>query len=150
MNNQKARGVLGSELWRRVEACLLIEKTSDQDIRRITTDYSLGKNRNGSDKVEAFFKWDNNPGMHISCGGPADQTPGTGKTASERTAITQELDGKTWAYSDIKNMIIEKFSRSERTAKNRIAELLTAKLINRNSDGIYSVTKPELPDWIQN
>ena len=58
MNSDKARGVLGSELWRKAESVLMIEKMPGDDVRRLTTDYALGKNRGGSDAISSYFKWD--------------------------------------------------------------------------------------------
>jgi hypothetical protein len=72
MNSEKARGVLGSELWRKAESVLIIEKTPGDDVRRLTTDYSLGKNRGGSDAISSYFHWDHETKMHVSCAAPAE------------------------------------------------------------------------------
>jgi len=58
--NPKARGVLGSELWRKCESVLIIEKTIGDDIRRLTTDFTLGKNRSGDDALSSYFRWTRN------------------------------------------------------------------------------------------
>lgn len=71
----KPRGHLGSELWRKVESNLIIESVKGSETRKITTSFSLGKNRSGSDKNTQCFCWSDDEKMHVSCGEPEGGKP---------------------------------------------------------------------------
>jgi hypothetical protein len=147
MNSEKARGILGSELWRKSEAVLIIEKLAD-GTRKLTTDYSLGKNRSGSDTISSFFKWDDEKKMHVTCQPPAEAK---GKTSCEREKILELLKTRPqWSYAELWPAISELTGRSERTSKSRITELLNLNKIVKNNDGTYSgadKNKSQSPDY---
>ena len=113
---------------------MIIERLNDS-IRRITTDYSLGKNRSGSDTVSASFRWDAEKNMHISCDMPT--TLGKPRTTREREALVERMGGKGWAYSDLTTLIMKESGKSTRTAKRWITELLEIGLIEQK-DGVYN------------
>jgi hypothetical protein len=144
-SKEKARGVLGSELWRKVEALMLIDKTTDKTIRRITTDYSLGKVRNAPDIVEAFFQWNDEAEMHLPCEGP---TKSTGKVATEVDSIFRDLSGKSWAHTDIVRLITTKYHRCKRTAVERVTTMVDSGVLIHNEDGTYSTKKQETTGYI--
>lgn len=60
--DNKPRGHLGSEMLREAQSILIIEKQGE--IRKLTTEFKHGKNRNGTD-AETFFKWGDNESMMI-------------------------------------------------------------------------------------
>ena len=136
MNSTKARGVLGSELWRKAESVLIIEKLPD-GVRCLTTDYSLGKNRSGSDTVSVCFRWDADAQMHVMCGAP--ESAKSGSVAIERTAIIDAMKTHPeWSYTELVTLAAEVCGKSARTAKSRVSELAATKKIVRNPNGTYS------------
>jgi hypothetical protein len=135
-NNEKARGVLGSELWRKAESVLVIKKNAN-GARTLTTDYSLGKNRSGSDTVSTSFTWSEEHGMHITTDTPTEVQPKS-KTVKERETIVMLMGSNSWAYSDLVKLIMRETSRAERTAKSRIGELLNLNKIRKSEiDNLY-------------
>jgi hypothetical protein len=149
MNSVKARGVLGSELWRKSESVLIIEKTPGDDIRRLTTDYTLGKNRGGSDAISSYFKWDNEQKMHVSCAAPAEAK---GKTACEREKILEHIGTRSvWSFTDLQVAIMDITGKSERAARYKISDLIALKKLNKNNNSTYSLAgenHAESPDYI--
>jgi hypothetical protein len=149
MNSEKARGILGSELWRKCESVLIIEKTPGDDIRRLTTDYSLGKNRGGSDSLSSYFKWDAEQGLHVSCAAPAEAK---GKTVCEREKIV-ELVGRrpAWSYTELRAAIMDLTGKKSRAAEDRIKDLAALEKIVKGDGGTYSLAgkeRPKVPDYI--
>lgn len=63
-NTEKARGHLGSELQRECEAVVIIKKEGG-NLHKITTEFSLGKNRNAGNST-AYFAWNDELSMFTS------------------------------------------------------------------------------------
>jgi len=145
INNQKARGVLGSELWRKCQCVMIIEKMDDS-VRRLTTDYSLGKNRTGSDVLSSYFCWDTELKMHVSCEAPA--TKSSGKTTMLRDNVIGAMGSRVLSYSDLKTLIMNTSGKSEPTAKRMIGELSSIGKIVKSNDNTYSVVNNSKMDWI--
>jgi Replicative DNA helicase len=150
MNSDKARGILGSELWRKCEAVMIINKLAD-GVRQLTTDYALGKNRSGSDKVASYFQWDTEKNMHVSCAAPSGPK---GKTSCEREKILEYLGSKsTWSYNEMKTGIMDLLGKSEKTARNKMTDLIEMKKIVKNDTGTYSIgekIESETPEYYHN
>ena len=139
LSTEKARGVLGSELWRKAESVCIIEKTPGDDTRRLTTDYSLGKVRSDSDKLSSYFRWDNEQKMHVSCGKPAEAK---GKTTLELDRITAIIETRPqWSFSELRAAIMEHTRKSSRTAEQRIKDLSASGRIIKTEGGLYSIAK---------
>jgi hypothetical protein len=147
--NGKPRGVLGSELWRKCESVIHIEKVKNSDIRCITTDFALGKVRSANDRNTVYFQWDDTAGMFMTCGAP--QTDGKkGATISLKMQILGKLIEKpVWSHTELINLIsaIKKPATdknySESTAKRYVDSLKAENSIFKNKDGTYTVLKPE-------
>jgi hypothetical protein len=139
VGSDKARGVLGSELWRKAESVLIIEKIPGDDVRRLTTDYSLGKNRGGSDAISSYFKWDPETKMHVSCAAPAEAK---GKTIVIREKILALVGTRAeWSYSELQTAIMENTGIAKRTAGYKISDLITLTKIIKNENGTYSIAE---------
>ena len=138
VNTTKARGVLGSELWRKCESTLIIEKLED-GIRRVTTDYSMGKNRSASDTVFSSFKWDDELKMHVSCDAPAE-VQCSGKITKQRESVLELMKNQKFTHTELKVLIMDKYSVSDKTARNRIGELVEMGKI-RKTGNLYEVTQ---------
>jgi hypothetical protein len=147
MNSDKARGVLGSELWRKSESVMIINKLAD-GIRELTTDYSLGKNRSGSDKVASYFQWDTEKNMHVSCAAPSGPK---GKTSCEREKILELIGTRqAWAYTELTTAIMDLTGKGTRSCKYKIIDLVNLKKIVKNDDLTYSIADKkqlETPDY---
>ena len=87
MNTTKARGVIGSELWRKCQFVGIIQKLDD-GVRSLTSEYDLGKNRSGSDTLTVSFKWDDNLKMHVTVPTPEAKKKVDKDKACERVFST--------------------------------------------------------------
>lgn len=66
-NKSKPRGHIGSELLRKSQCALLLSKDEeDKSIRLLTTNFDHGKNRNDSDNIDSYFKWNEEKKMFLS------------------------------------------------------------------------------------
>jgi len=150
VSSTKARGVLGSELWRKCESVLIIEKLPD-GVRRLTTDYNLGKNRGGSDTVSSCFRWDDAQGMHVSCNAPP---PGLkrGTVAVERDSVFEKLSERSsWSHKDAVSAVMVLTGKGERTSRERLAELVSIGRVTKAENGTYSIVEnaPDKEAWYQ-
>lgn len=145
VQSEKARGHLGSELLRKADCSLFLKVEGDN--RCITTYFSQGKNRAGSDDLTQYFVWDDFKNMHISCDTPA---PKTGKTTVGRMAVIDLMNGKKWSHGDLLAAIMTKFENSKSTAKRWVSELVDIGKIHHHDDGTYSAIKKitEFPEYI--
>lgn len=137
-NPEKARGVLGSELWRKVESSLIVKRTDDE-VRCLTNQYSLGKNRSGSDQLAHYFAWGTEEKMFVTTEAPASVERKSG-TGAQWDAIVQVLgEREKWGYKDAVTAAMAATGRGERTAKSRVDELVKLGRVQKNGDGTYSV-----------
>jgi hypothetical protein len=149
INDQKACGVLGSELWRKCESSLIIKKLGS-GVRMITTNYLLGKNRSGSDTVQSTFKWSDEEKMFVSCSAPVKEAT-KGKTFKNRELVLEKMGEINWAYNNLVKMIVRDCGMADSTAKRTVKDLTTAGCIEKMDNGLYhkfSVT--QVPEWCQN
>ena len=143
MNSTKARGVLGSELWRKCESVLIVEKL-ESGIRRVTTNYTLGKNRSASDTIASCFRWDDELKMHVSCDTPEDTTHGrASKTRKERVKLAGLLDTQPLNYSEYVSAIMVECGIKERAAKERVKDLQASGFIRKEGSLYIRETGPE-------
>ena len=133
-SKEKARGVLGSELLRKSQSVSIIEK--EGEIKKLTTNFVLGKNRAGSDDIAIYFKWDNEKQMHVSCNPEQVITPN--KLQTQRLAILKMMGEKTWIYTDLKTAIMDDLGKGDRTAERLIRDLTLINKIKKNGSG-YAV-----------
>jgi len=134
--SQKARGHLGSELMRRAESILIIEKVSGTNIRKITTDFQHGKNRNDNDELTAYFRWSETELMHVRCDAP-NAPERKGKTVQGRERIIAAMGTRLWRHGELVKLIMECCGLRERSARERIGDLLAMELVTKNPEGLY-------------
>lgn len=135
----KARGVLGSELWRKCQFVGIIEKV-DEGVRKLTTEYALGKNRSGSDQLSSFFKWDDATKMHVTCNNPAQSTKRPGKAELRMAAVLEKMELNAFTATDLTIMVMELCEVKERQATNIIKALQENGRICKNDLGYYQQT----------
>ena len=83
-NTEKARGHLGSELQRECEAVVIIKK--EGQLHKITSDFTLGKNRNAGNAT-SFFAWNDPAGMFLTNEKPISNNKLESLTAEERISL---------------------------------------------------------------
>ena len=83
-NTEKARGHLGSELQRECEAVVIIKK--DGQLHKITSDFTLGKNRNAGNAT-SFFAWNDQACMFLTNEKTLSNSKLESLTAEERTNL---------------------------------------------------------------
>jgi hypothetical protein len=125
----KARGHLGSEIQRRAEAVLILQRKGD--IRTLTPDATHGKVRNASDRMKLSFTFDKERGMFTPCA-----TPDTsGSTYEELKSLFSALFAAHHGYrhADLVQAVITQTGKSERTAKSRIKDAVTNGIIRKDA-----------------
>ena len=135
----KARGVLGSELWRKCQFVGIIEKI-DEGIRKLTTEYALGKNRSGSDQLSSFFKWCDITKMHVTCHNPAQSTKRPGKAEMRMSAVLEKMELNAFTALDLTMLVMETCEVKKRQAGNIIEALTDNGRIHKNAEGYYQQT----------
>lgn len=137
-SDYKPRGVLGSELIRTSESTLLLKRApDDRDIRILTMDFMHGKNRNQSDNLEHYFRWDLESRMFVSC----NYTPAAKPKKAEQqeeviTSVLTNCHGMT--YNELAQAISTKAGNSIPTANRWIDSACKRELIF-NINGVYKL-----------
>jgi 5S rRNA maturation endonuclease (ribonuclease M5) len=129
---EKARGVLGSELWRKAESAIIINR-KDDGICQITTGYSLGKNRANDDQLSAYFCWSEEHRMHMPCEPPEGTK---GKTKKQQQQIIAALQGE-YTYTDLIELIMQVADVKDSMARKKIKTLVDQGLIEKTDGGFY-------------
>lgn len=145
-NAEKMRGVLGSELWRKAEFSALIKRV-DTEIRCLTTEYLLGKNRSGVDVISQYFKWCGKKNMMVSCIVPATIT-----RRSADTAIPLILDRLRGGQDkDIKRKDIgDSVPLSRHAIDSALQQLEKQGRIHTNKKGkaiLYTIPEEDISLW---
>lgn len=64
----KPRGHIGTRVWQKAESVYaLIKAVDNKEIRRLTTDFGMGKSRNATDVNEVNYTWNDEAKMFTSC-----------------------------------------------------------------------------------
>jgi hypothetical protein len=135
----KTRGHLGSQLERKAETNLRLAKDKDG----VTTIWAERARHCYLPKEQGpCFSWDDQAGMHTSCG-----TAGEIKSAASREKMEVEADssfsGETsLSYSALVSAIRESLDVSERTAKSRIKTWLAEGITRKDSTGNHHLVNP--------
>jgi len=130
----KTRGHLGSQLERKAETNLRLEK----DTEGIVT-VSFGRARHGHLPKDRGprFAWDRDAGMMVSIE-TAAVFKEQAKTEELRAVIDQIFSGKSpQSYTHLKTGILRLMRVKDRTAENRIREAVESGLIRKTLQGEY-------------
>jgi len=131
----KTRGHLGSQLERKGETNLTLEKDGEGD----TVVFSVKQRGASIPKSDGpRFRWSDGEGMHV--------TAETVRVAKDRakidtlTELARQVFGtrRTMPYSDLRKGIETTANCSERTADTRISEMNRLKVITRFPPNLYS------------
>lgn len=135
---EKARGVLGSELLRKA-SCSLLLKIDEEDRRCITTDFLLGKNRLGDDKLEQYFTKDEDLNIFVSCN---DATPFSSKKSKEKEEkriekIIEIIGDEKIKSKELVDIIKNEFNISQRSAYYLLSKAVKEGKINKDKNDYY-------------
>ncbi len=119
-NSSKARGHLGSELMRKADANLKVERDMSTDVRTITTAFDYGKIRSDFGNATQHFEWSERLEMHVSC--EQRKKLVRPKVSIKREALLEELTkSKTvWSASDLYNEISKRENISSNAARSKV------------------------------
>ena len=135
---EKTRGHLGSQLERKAETNLRLDK-SDQ----VTTIWSDKQRRAPIPKGSGpCFAWDETAGMHVTVA-----SRGSAKDAAEQEslqALAEEVFSShpSMRYSDLQTTLTERLKVSPQTAERRIARMRALTLIKKAAAGLYVLCTP--------
>jgi hypothetical protein len=140
--DNKPRGHLGSELWRRSECVMVIKKEGDAKI--LTTDVDFGKQRN-QPNVSVAFRWSDEKGMHVRV--DLETAVREKKEAKEETKRNELSElarlcmppPQSLNHGGLSMAVMEFSGLSEPTAKRRIVEMVKMGIIEKQADGRYRI-----------
>lgn len=135
MAGNKARGHLGSQLMRKGESNLLLQKADD--VTTITSDLQ----RNAPITLEdgVAFRWSNEEGRHVSCAGPAESKAQAKKADLTELAVEAYAQDKALRYGDLITRIMSARDCSKNTADRRFTDMKRLGVIKVNLIGSYEL-----------
>lgn len=138
---EKARGVLGSELLRKA-SCSLLLKIDEDDRRCVTTDFLLGKNRLGDDKLEQYFTKDEELNMFVSCQEPTPfcKSKNLEKDKQRIEKIAVLIGNEKIKAKDLINILKAEFKLSERSLFLLLNRAVSENIISKDKNGYYYTT----------
>jgi hypothetical protein len=137
--SEKSRGHLGSQLERKAETNLALEKDEDGS----TVIYSAKNRRADIPKnIGPRFRFDTAVGMHVTI--PSRQSARDAAARAELLCIAQDAFGKRPAmrYSDIQVRLQKVLALKERSAKRKIADMKRLGVIKASVAGLYLLCTP--------
>jgi hypothetical protein len=136
---EKSRGHLGSQLERKAETNLRLDK----DESEIITAYSLKSRRAPITKsMGPRFAWSSADGMHVSVESLRDAKAKADfeNLLEEATRVFDAGRKTTLRYNEIKGFILSlKICKSEPTAKRRMGSMIELGIIKKELAGFYSL-----------
>jgi hypothetical protein len=142
--SNKPRGHQGSEICRESESVLL-SKARDDDKKLLTTDFEHGKNRNNP-KLTTAYRWSADQMMFVSAdydevqSGNASGRDLYARRQSEELAADILPGQSSICHKDLVQAIMQRTAKSERTAKDRVADMCGWKIIEKGADGSYRLS----------
>jgi len=140
----KPRGHIGSELYRRSGAQLLIKKLDDNATREITTNFEHGKVRKDNDSVSAYFKWSEEEKMFVSAS--FEKPPDAKKQNMKHIELVKKIYAfnkkEIMSHTELKTAIMNMRKNDENTAKGFIRQSLMPLLEKVGASG-YKMKKYE-------
>ena len=131
------RGHLGSQLERKAETVLRLERDTSSGLTRVWAE--CGRHSFIAKKDAALFRWDDRQGMHVSCDG---NEVVTGKQRQEVETVFNGVDSKL-DYTALIKLIRTKLSLGESAAKKRVCSWKEDGLIVQADDKSYRCAPTE-------
>jgi hypothetical protein len=136
-SGEKTRGHLGSQLERKSETNLRIDK-GKADISTVWSDKNRGAPIPKS--VAPRFKWSEVAKMHVTCDGAVDWAC-TQASPALVEAIARACSKQPIRFNDLCSLIKSSVKCSRSTAKRRIGALVSDGFLKKDASGIYLLTK---------
>jgi len=145
-SDEKSRGHLGSQLGRKSQTVLQIKQGKDGSRVLFT---QRARKRSIPEAQGVRFAWCNESKGFVEMEG----TPGEIKQANkveDFTRMLRDIEAETgmlaWKFTELKKAIEKAEGVSDRTARNRIKDMIEAKLLKHDSTrGIYTSNLPTAP-----
>jgi hypothetical protein len=135
---EKTRGHLGSQLERKGESNLALEK----DGEGVTVVYSLKQRGASIPKSDGpRFRWSDGEGMHVSAETARDANDRDKSQSLFELAADVFGDRNTMTYSDLRNTVKTTANCSERTADARVSEMKRLKVVRWTPPNLYSLVR---------
>ena len=137
--SEKSRGHLGSQVERKAETNLALEKDADET----TVIYSTKNRRAGIPKSHGpRFRFSVEAGMHITI-----ESRQSAKDAERREtllALAQDVfaDRPSMRYSDLQTTVKKLLTVSDRTAERKVAEMRRLTVIKPSVAGLFVIAMP--------
>lgn len=137
--SDKTRGHLGSQLERKAETNLTLEKEDDS-----TLVFSMKQRRAPIYKADgARFAWSEEAGMHVTVTGSGKPKLSAALKEFELHAFAALSDGKALKFTDFSAALVKISGKSEATVNRQIANLRNSGLVNyAKSTGLYTSAQP--------
>ena len=138
--SEKVRGHLGSQLERKAETNLNMEKDGD-----VTVVWSAKQRRAPIDKdTGPRFRWDDELKMHMTVAADTERPKAIGKIMELHDMAVEAFNGAgSLRYVDLVKALIKTRDMSEPTAKRKIGEMRKNSILHASSIGTLSITKTE-------
>lgn len=132
----KTRGHLGSQLERKAESNLRLEKDSDETITLFAD-----KNRRApiSKSTGPRFAWSHDAGMHISVETRQQSKDNLEQEELENLFIKAFSNRPSMSYTDLKVTVKTALTVSEKTAERKITKAVTYKIVRKTFVGHYEL-----------
>jgi len=134
--NGKTRGHLGSQLERKAQTSIVIEKGTDEIV---SMHARQARSCHWPKNEAAYFQFDKEQGMHITVADPSNRR--TAKKIAEKTSKLQQLAAEVitgpMTPGELEAAIVKKEGVCDKTGRNRIKGMLKANVIERNQNGGY-------------
>jgi hypothetical protein len=134
--SDKSRGHLGSQLERKAETNLALEKDSEE----VTVIYSTKNRRAGIPKsIGPRFRYSAEAGMHVSV--ESQQQAKDECDRQQLTELAQDIFGQRPAmrYSEIQPTVKKALTVSDRTAERKVMRMRELGIIKRSVAGLYTI-----------
>ncbi|HTV40984.1 MAG TPA: hypothetical protein VMF08_10430 [Candidatus Sulfotelmatobacter sp.] len=141
-SERKTRGHLGSQLERKSETNLQVDKDTD-DVSTIWADRN--RRRSIPKKSAPCFAWSDDAQMHVSVENPAE-AKAEAKSAGRAAAMQQDAQmifakGETLQFKDALSAIEKHFALKNAGARRRLENWQRAGIIKRPDAGSYALAK---------
>lgn len=140
--SSKTRGHLGSQLGRKAETVLALEKDEDEVITVFT---SASRGQGISQKNGPRFEWSTKDNMHTLVQGSYSQDLAQSRAVTKKAGLSQLAwqaynndTGRQMAYKDLTDAVARLARVSDSTAKRKINEMIKYQIIQKSTaDHLY-------------
>ena len=140
--NGKTRGHFGSELWRKAQSCIGITKNATDQISCVYG--KLLRDGEWPKSQGHYFRFCTERGMHITCSDPSERRKVVQdeiKQSKRQELARAVVAGDSMSHTSLWKAIMKYEEVSDKTAKNRITEMVKLGILIKRKDGLYELSK---------